>query len=282
MMKLSLGRMPLKVKFAAFLAMALLLPDVTSMSIGTASPFPSVANGPEADVLEKESALDDFEDNDFESNDYGTVSPDKVTEALSNTGKEITNEDKVTNLEESPKENNPAEVNTAEEENVTDLDETEADALNFIRLVAKRAAEEEEEEKDVQPESVDEDNFSFSDLAKILSPLVNAFSDIPKSEPPPSEDFLSWFPDLKKLVDDPSAAKPAGSVASARRSDFPTSPEPSLQIAPASSQPTPFGDLSSPSLLGESATTVPPTIPEPPQTSQSSLSDSSESEESFY
>ncbi|XP_053234582.1 neurofilament medium polypeptide-like [Podarcis raffonei] len=319
-MKLSSGRMPLGVKSAFVLAVVLLLQGVTCMSLrstaATSAPVSlSVANPSVAGTLEKEEALDENEidanepkmdydeaDRDDDSLEYdGTVSLDKVgaTESPKDTMKEDANEEGASNVEVSPKENRRAETNILEGVDPTDLDDalnfisliakrageeleeeeveemmsSDDDALNFIRLVAKRAAEEEEAAEEGKP--VDEDSFLFTDLPKILGPLLKAFSSTPEnSEAPSPDDFFSWFPDLKKLLEDP---KPAG-----RRSYLPTSPQPALQISPASPQPTGSEVLSSPSLPEVSASTAQPTIPEPPQTSQPSLPEVPDSEERFY
>ncbi|CAI5767924.1 Hypothetical predicted protein [Podarcis lilfordi] len=274
-----------------------------------------VANPSVAGTLEKEETLDENELDDNEpKTDYyeadrddsleydGTVSLDKVgtTESPKDTMKEDANEEGASNVEVSPKENRRAETNILEgvvdptdlddalnfisliakraaeeleEEEAEEMMSSDDDALNFIRLVAKRAAEEEEAAEEGKP--VDEDSFLFTDLPKILGPLLKAFSSTPEnSEAPSPDDFFSWFPDLKKLLEDP---KPTG-----RRSYLPTSPQPALQISPASPQPTGSEGLSSPSLPEASASTAQPTIPEPPQTSQPSLPEVPDSEERFY
>ncbi|XP_032997462.1 proline-, glutamic acid- and leucine-rich protein 1-like [Lacerta agilis] len=314
-MKLSSGRMPLGVKSAFVLAVALLFQGVTCMSIrstaATSAPVSlGVANPSVADDHEKEETLDENEldadepkmdsdeaDRDDDSLEYDeTVSLDKIgaTESPKDTMKEDANEEGESEVEASPKENRGAEINILERENPTDLSDalnfisliakraaeeleeeeeeemmsSDDDALNFIRLVAKRAAEEEEAVEGGK--SVDEDSFLFTDLPKILGPLLKAFSSAPENSDAPSpDDFFSWFPDLKKLLEDP---KPTD-----RRSYLPTSPQPPLQIAPASPQPT-----GSEVLREVSASTAQPTIPEPPQTSQASLPGVPDSEERFY
>ncbi|KAH0630403.1 hypothetical protein JD844_013405 [Phrynosoma platyrhinos] len=295
-MKFGLGRMPARMKFASIFAVMLLLPDVTSMSVyrsveTTDTTSASVTSAPKETTLDKYESETNETERDYNEvgltplddspEFYETVSPVKEENVpLLNTEKEETNEESQNNLDEFPEEINGPEANTDEVENLIGLDElNEAvdNALDLVRLLVKRdAGEEEEEEEDddeadePKMENIDEDEFSFSDLPRVFEPLIQAFSSS-KSGPPSPDDFFSWLPALKDLLEpneEPSASRPTGLPSDSvtrpeRRSSFSTFPEPSLQIAPASppAEPTKSDVLPSPSLLEELTTPVPPTAP---------------------
>ncbi|XP_078244862.1 uncharacterized protein LOC144587591 isoform X2 [Pogona vitticeps] len=309
-MKLSSGRMPLRVNFALIFAMTL-LSGVKPMSIHKpeetiAATSATVATAYEAGGLEKEVTPDkyEFDDNEVER-DYSEVgltplddstefdeatSPGAATASPQDSttgGTRVTEEN---NLEEPPKNNDKPEDDVADNPiGLDEHDETEEDALNLIRLMVKRAIEEDEDEDDeAQPETIDEDDFSFSDMSKIFEPLIEAFSQVESGAPAP-EDVFSWLPALKDLLqpkEEPSASQPTDLPpdTAERRSNFPTSLGPSLQIAPAASpeQPAESEILPSPSLLEESVTPFQPTFPAPIQSSPPSPSNVPDSEDRSY
>ncbi|XP_077180724.1 uncharacterized protein LOC143831544 [Paroedura picta] len=216
-MKHGLGRKPLGGTLAFVLAVTLLLPGVTSMSIDPTA----------------------------------TASPTAVSDI---------NETETANVEESP----PGDNGTR-----TDEESAEEDALALFSLLVKRAVDEEiadvgEEEKS-ETDLVDEDKFSISDFPKLLKPLIDAFSDESRSEAPSKDDFLSWFPSLKDLLE---PNKPKGTEAtssatrSGRRSSLSTTTEPPPPTTSASAQP-PEHEILASSQLDALATTV-PTITSPP------------------
>ena len=312
-MKLNTGRMPLRAKFALIFTMTLLLPGVMSMSVHkpdetTPTMFASVATPSAAGSLEKEVTPDYYEfDNNDAERDYGEVgltplddseefdedvSPGASTASPPDFTTGGTRETKENSLEEPLKDDNKPEDNADVTDNPIGLDEhdeMEEDALNLIRLMFRRAIEDAKEEEDEpRPETIDEDDFSFSDLPKVFAPLIEAFSNIESGAPAP-DDFFSWLPALKDLLqpkEDPSATGlPANTETDARRrSDFPTSPEPSLQIAPASSaeQPAESEILLSPALPEASVTPFQPTLPIPIPTSPRSSSNTPDDEERSY
>ncbi|XP_042303353.1 proline-, glutamic acid- and leucine-rich protein 1-like [Sceloporus undulatus] len=316
-MKVGLGRMPARMTFAFIFAVTLLLPDVTSVSVyrsveTTDTTSASVTSAPKETTPNKYESETNETERDYSEvgltplddspEFYETVSPVKEENVpLLNTEKEESNQERQINMEEFPEESNGPEANIDEAENLiglNELDEAVDDALDLIRLLVKRDAGEEEESEDEAEEedepkmdTIDEDEFSFSDLPRVFEPLIQAFSSS-ESGPPSPDDFFSWLPALKDLLEpneEPSASRPTGLPSNsmthpARRSSPSTFPEPSLQIAPASppAEPTESEVHPSPSLLEELTTPVPPTIPVPPQPSQPSLSDAPDAEEMFY
>ncbi|XP_053156625.1 uncharacterized protein LOC128346888 isoform X2 [Hemicordylus capensis] len=308
-MKVSLGRMPLGVKFAFILLVSLLIPGVIPKSLGSSvETSTSATTSSKEDYLDKETVLEkpELESNEPEtdSNEVDltarddsldhdeTTTLDKEPTNSPQEDAKMTKEESSSNLEEFLMDN-VTEANTAEGEYLNDLDDDDvdeelaADAAELMNFIVKRAAEEDDKAGNPQTGPINVDEFSFSDLPKLLGPLVKAFSGSPESEPPPDE-FFSWFPALKKLLDAymdqaneaTSTDLPTSSVLQpARRSGFPTSPEPALQIVPASTQQAESEVLPSPSFLAE---LVPPAISEPPPASQPSLSDIPDSEEMFY
>ncbi|XP_003217971.1 histone-lysine N-methyltransferase SETD1A [Anolis carolinensis] len=309
-MKLGWGRMPARMKLAFIFAVALLLPDVTSMSIyrsvetvGTTSA--SVTSAPKETNVETEGDSSELGLTPLDDSPefFASVLPatEEAGTTLLNIGKEETNEETGTNLKEIPEESDDMEVDTAEDVNpdgLDELEELEDAALDLVRLFVKRDAEEEDEEEaeEPTPETVDEDDFSFSDLPRVLKPLIKAFSSS-ESGPPSPDDFFSWLPALKDLLESSkelSASKPIANTVTrpAGMSSFTTFPEPNLQIAPASSPAEPSAEPSArlseseifPSLpiLEEVATFVPPTIPLPPQPSRRPPSYAPPPEDVFY
>lgn len=257
----------------------------------------SVATATEAGGLEEEITPDknEFDDNEAER-DYAEVgltplddSPE-LDGAISTASPQDlpsggTRETRANNLEEPPKDHNEPEETMDVADNPIGLDEhdeTEEDALNLIRLMIKRATEDDDEDDEPQPKAIDEDDFSFSDLPKIFEPLIDAFSSVESGAPAP-DDFFSWLPALKDLLqpkEEPSATDLPSENAGGR-SDFPTPPDPSLQIAPAATpeQPAESEILPSPSLMEESVTPFQPTVPTLIPTNPSSPSDIPDSEE---
>ncbi|XP_060615361.2 uncharacterized protein [Anolis sagrei] len=309
-MKLGWGRMPARMRLAFLFAVTLLLPDVSSMSVyrsveTTDATSASVTSAPkETNIdIEGDSSEVGLTPLDDSPEFFASVSP--VTEesgtTLLNIGKEETNEETGINLKEISEESDELESNTAEDGNADgwdELEELEDAALDLVRLIVKRDAEEDDEAEEPTPETVDEDDFSFSDLVRVLKPLIKAFSNS-ESGPPSPDDFFSWLPALKDLLEsskEPSTSKPLANTVTrpARMSSFTTFPEPNLQIAPASppedSSAEPSVKLSEsevfPSLpvLEEVATFVPPTIPLPPQPKPSKHypSDAPPPEDVFY
>ncbi|XP_026576538.1 uncharacterized protein LOC113449646 [Pseudonaja textilis] len=302
----SLGRMPFSGSLVFVLATTLLFTGVISMSIQgpvekTVAVAPTVANGSGAELPEKEGAFekDNLKPNELEV-DSNKVDLTELDDSWDNIGAIIPDLEDL----DSPQVNgtggdykeqgatlwgslNTSEPSIPEEENLRMI-EDEEDPMTLLNLFFQRAIE--EDYGAGESETIDEDDFSFSDLPRIFEPLIKAFSGSPKSEPPSPEDFLSWFPSLKELLD-PTREEPASVTSSpknsitqpARRPDLPTPLEPSLQMAPAipSAQPDEAESLAFPSSLEESFTTIVPTLPIPPQPSEHSLSDVSDSEESF-
>lgn len=268
----------------------------------TVNVAPTVVNGSGAEVPEKEGAFEKYnlKPNELEVNSsevdsteqddswdsIGAIIPDlEVLDSPQVNGTEGVNKEQGTTLWGSV---NTSEPRIPEEENLKMIEDEKEDPLALLSLLIKRAIEDDYGTGEL--ETIDEDDFSFSDLPKIFEPLIKAFSSSPNSEPPAPEDFLSWFPSLKELLDPPReepasvTSSPSNSITQpARRSDLPTSLEPSLQMAPAvsSAQPNEVENLPVPSSLEESFTSIVPTLPTPPQTSEPSLSDVSDSEERF-
>lgn len=268
----------------------------------TVAVAPTVANGSGADVPEKGGAFEkynlkpnelevdsnevDLTEHDDSWDNIGAIIPDlEDLDSPQVNRTEGVNKEQGTTLWGSL---NTSEPSIPEEENLKMIEDEEEDPLALLSLFVKRAIE--EDYGAGESETIDEDDFSFSDLPKIFEPLIKAFSGSPKSEPPPPEDFLSWFPSLKELLDPPReepasvTSSPRNSITQpAKKSDLPTLLEPSLQMAPAvsSARPNEAENLPFPSSLEESFTSIVPTLPTPPQTSEGSLSDVSDSEERF-
>ncbi|XP_058028880.1 uncharacterized protein LOC131193095 [Ahaetulla prasina] len=302
----SLGRMPFSGSLVFILATILLSTCVISMSIQvpvekTVDVASTAANGSGAEVPKKEGAFEkynlkpnelevdsnevDLTEEDDSWDNIGAIIPDlEVLDSPQVNGTEGVNKEQGTTLWGSL---NTSEPRIPEEENLKII-EDEEDPLALLSLIIKRAIAEDYGAGEL--ETIDEDDFSFSDLPKIFEPLIKVFSGSPRSEPPPPEDFLSWFPSLKELLDPPReepssvTSSPRNSITQpARSSSLPTSLEPSLQMASAvpSAQPNEAENLPVPSSLEESFTSIVPTLPTPPQTSENSLSDDSDSEERF-
>ncbi|KAM6472725.1 uncharacterized protein PHA67_005787 [Liasis olivaceus] len=297
-MKVSLGSVSYKGNLVFILAVTLLFTDVISVSIRmpvetAVAVTPTVADGREAEVLEKEGSLDKYnlkpDELEVDSSEGGLTELDDSWDYI---GAIIPDQEEL----DSPKDNraegdnkeqgatlwgslNTSEANIPEFEN---LIADEEDSLALLNLLVKRAVEEnygasepeaealsKDEESEPEAQTIDEDDFSFSDLPKIFEPLIKAFSGSPESEPPPPEDFFSWFPSLKELLDDPKeepasvTSSPRNSVMQPETFGLPTPSEPSLQIAPAlpSAQPDESDESSSEEEL---ITSIVPTLPIPP------------------
>lgn len=199
------------------------LSGVTSRSIvSTTSASPTESSGPQVGDHEEKPVHDKFKPEPNSDGENSAVSDVNET----------------TNLEEFPLVNNGTGTNEESEED---------DALALFSLLVKRAVDEEiagdSEEDESETNSVDEDNFSFSDLPKLFKPLIDTFSDESRSEAPSKDDFLSWFPSLKELLE---PSKPRGTAAtnstprSGRRSSFSAASEPSQPEILPSSQPDAF------------------------------------------
>ncbi|XP_015680615.1 uncharacterized protein LOC107295801 [Protobothrops mucrosquamatus] len=281
------------------LAMTLLFTGVISMSIqvplGEAvAVTPTVANGSgtekynlKPNELEVDSNEMDLTEGDDSWDNIGAIIPNlEDLDSPQDNRTEGVNKEQGITVWGSP---NTSKPSIAEEENLKMIADEEEGSLALLSLLVKRAVEEDYEAGESET-ILDEDDFSFSDLPKIFEPLIKAFSGSPTSEPPSPEDFFSWFPSLKELLD-PPREEPASVTSSprksitppTRRSAVPTLLEPSLQMAPAipSAQPNEAESLPFPSSLEESITSIIPTLPTPPQTSERSLSDVSDSEERF-
>ncbi|XP_063152465.1 uncharacterized protein LOC134492205 [Candoia aspera] len=297
-MKVSLGRMPFKGSLVFVLAVTLLFPDVISMSIRipvetTVAVTPTVASGSEEEVLEKEDPLDKYnlksDELEIDSNEESLTELD----SWDNVGTIIPGQEEL----DFPQDNRTGEYNKEQEaslwgflntpeasitkdENLKTTADEEEDSLALLSLLVKRALEdddganepealnEDEEESEPEAEAIDEDDFSFSDLPKIFESLIKAFSGSPGSEPPPPEDFFSWFPSLKELLD-PTKEEPASVTSSPRnsitqperRSGLPTPLEPALQMAPAFASAQPDESENLPSLSNFSIASIIPTFP---------------------
>lgn len=246
---------------------------VTSKSIGrsvetTVTPSPSVVGEPKDDSLEKEVALEknelESEEMVKESNEVdNSLNYDATASTLladeEAAKEEETNEEMADSFDDYS--NTRTVDNTAEGEIPADLaghginEDEIANAAEVMNLIAKRAAALIDKFGDPQLDSIDMDNFQFSDFPKIFAPLVQALSGSPESEAPeaPTEDdFFLWFPAMKKFLEfamkESDAAKPTdvpknSTTNPARRSGLATSTEPSRQIAPASMKPTESDDL---------------------------------------